>query len=78
MNVNKSMTEAVLGIDIGGTKVLVGLVSRDGQILASEKRPVPLGIAMRCCRRFTMRRSISLRKDRTFMCWLWALASRAM
>lgn len=43
MNVNKSMTEAVLGIDIGGTKVLVGLVSRDGKILASDKRPVPLG-----------------------------------
>ena len=43
MNVNNPITEAVLGIDIGGTKVLVGLVARDGQILASEKRPVPLG-----------------------------------
>ena len=42
MNVNNPITEAVLGIDIGGTKVLVGLVTRDGQILASVKRPVPL------------------------------------
>ncbi|MGN0772348.1 MAG: ROK family protein [Candidatus Ventricola sp.] len=43
MNGNNPGREAVLGIDIGGTKVLVGLVSRGGEILCSERRPVVWG-----------------------------------
>ena len=30
----------VLGVDIGGTKVAVGLVDRDGKILAQGRKPM--------------------------------------
>ena len=32
---------AVLGIDIGGTKLAAGVVSRDGQVLADVRQPTP-------------------------------------
>ena len=31
---------AVLGVDIGGTKVAVGLVDRDGKILTQGRKPM--------------------------------------
>lgn len=43
MNEHSQCQEAVLGIDIGGTKVLVGLISREGKILCCERRPVVWG-----------------------------------
>jgi glucokinase len=30
-----------IGVDIGGTKILAGAVSEDGQILATARRPTP-------------------------------------
>ncbi len=33
-------TDAVLGVDIGGTKVAVGLVDREGRILVQDRRPM--------------------------------------
>lgn len=43
MSVNDRGREVVLGVDVGGTKVLMGLVSREGEILLSEKRLVVWG-----------------------------------
>ena len=42
MNVNEAASEsASIGIDIGGTKALGVALTRDGRILAEEKRPTP-------------------------------------
>lgn len=35
------MSEVALAVDIGGTKILVGLVAADGTILSSEQAPTP-------------------------------------
>src|SRR5579862_5744612 len=35
-----SQTEPILGVDIGGTKVAVGLVDRDGRILSQGRKPM--------------------------------------
>ncbi len=34
------MTAPILGVDIGGTKVAVGIVDRDGKILAQDRKPM--------------------------------------
>jgi glucokinase len=34
-----------IGIDVGGTKILAGLVERDGTVVAVERRPTPVGSA---------------------------------
>jgi glucokinase len=38
---DRSGQDAVLGIDIGGTKLAAGVVSRAGQVLADVRRPTP-------------------------------------
>jgi glucokinase len=37
------MTAPILGVDIGGTKVAVGIVDRDGKILAQDRKPMIAG-----------------------------------
>ena len=37
------MTAPILGVDIGGTKVAVGVVDREGRILAQDRRPMIAG-----------------------------------
>ena len=34
--------EGVIGVDVGGTKILAGVVDRDGTIVRSHERPTPL------------------------------------
>ena len=36
---------AVVGVDLGGTKVAAGLVNADGEILARNRTPMPTGEA---------------------------------
>jgi glucokinase len=37
------MTAPILGVDIGGTKVAVGIVDREGRILAQDRKPMIAG-----------------------------------
>ena len=41
MDMSDSTKQAILGIDVGGTKVSCGLIRADGTILETEKFPVP-------------------------------------
>jgi len=34
--------QRTIGIDVGGTKILAGIVERDGSVLRSERRPTPV------------------------------------
>jgi len=34
--------ERAIGVDVGGTKIVVGVVDRDGTIVRSERRPTPV------------------------------------
>ena len=34
--------ERTIGVDVGGTKIVVGVVERDGTIVRSERRPTPV------------------------------------
>ena len=48
----KAMSPPILGVDIGGTKVAVGIVDRDGKILAQGRKPmVANGTAKLVCKR---------------------------
>lgn len=38
------MSDRVIGIDVGGTKILAAVVNREGQILASKKTRTPTGL----------------------------------
>ena len=40
MTENRTRSGAILGVDIGGTKVAVGLVDREGKILAQGRKPM--------------------------------------
>ena len=40
MNENPKRSGPILGVDIGGTKVAVGLVDREGKILAQGRQPM--------------------------------------
>ncbi len=40
MTANSTTSRTVLGVDIGGTKVAVGLVNRDGKIIAQGRQPM--------------------------------------
>jgi glucokinase len=39
---SKLPEDHVIGVDLGGTKILVGLVARDGTIVSRSERPTPL------------------------------------
>jgi glucokinase len=36
------VSDQVIGVDVGGTKILAGLVSRDGTVVAHREHPTPL------------------------------------
>ncbi|MGI5911559.1 MAG: ROK family protein [Syntrophomonadaceae bacterium] len=39
------MRELVLGIDLGATKILTGILNKDGRIIGKKRQPTPLGNA---------------------------------